>query len=449
MNRALFWKIAALAGLGLALVITLLILGGLVQERQARRDEAVAEMARASGGRQQLLGPILVLPVAFEEESWSPDKATGVNRRRVQQVIELRYVMPQTLAVEATLGTQERSRGLYTLHSWTGQQQLKAHFTGVQQALPQGDPRPWRLLTPYIALSVSDVRGIGTDLKVGIAGQVAIAEPGSELRFAPDGVHAPLPATLPLTGLDTLDVQVDLPLRGSSAWSVVPVGRENRVRLAGDWPHPSFGGDFLPTTREIGANGFTAVWETSHFATQFEALLRDCERRAGECRELQAPVQSVSFIDPVDTYLKTERAMKYAILFLALTFAALFITEVMARRSIHAVQYALVGKSLALFFLLLLSLSEHIGFGAAYLVAALASLLLQTTYLRHVLDSRARGLAFGGGFAAMYGLLYVLLGLEDYALLVGSLFLFATLAAVMLLTRRVDWNAVGRAGDAK
>jgi inner membrane protein len=443
MNRALFWKSAALAGLGLALLILLLIMGGLVQERQARRDEAVAEMARASGGPQQLLGPILVLPIAFEEETWTPDKATGANRRRVQQVTELRYVMPQTLELAATLGTQERSRGLYTLRSWEGRQHLKARFAGVQQALPQGDPRAWRLLTPYVAVSVSDVRGIGTDLKVGIAGQAAIAAPGSELRFAPDGVHAPLPATVPLAGLDTLDVQVELPLRGSSGWSVVPVGRENRIRLDGDWPHPSFGGDFLPSTREVGADGFTAQWDTSHFATQFEALLRDCERRAAECKELKAPVQSVSFIDPVDTYLKTDRAMKYAILFLALTFAALFITEVMVGRPIHAVQYALVGKSLAVFFLLLLSLSEHIGFGLAYLVAAVASLLLQGTYLRHVLDSRARGLAFGGGFAVMYGLLYVLLGLEDYALLVGAVFLFVALATVMWVTRRVDWGRFG------
>ncbi|WP_208530823.1 cell envelope integrity protein CreD, partial [Pseudomonas aeruginosa] len=240
-----------------------------------------------------------------------------------------------------------------------------------------------------------------------------------------------------------LEYAFDLSLLGSERLDIVPVGRDSQVILKADWPHPSFGGEFLPSEREITAQGFTARWQTSFFATNMEEALRSCVEEQ-RCDGFQARAFGVGLVDPVDQYLKADRAIKYALLFITLTFAGFFLFEVLKRLAVHPVQYALVGLALAFFYLLLLSLAEHVGFELAYLVSAGACVGLIGFYLCFVLRSVARGLGFSAGLAGLYGLLYGLLSAEDYALLMGSLLLFAVLAAVMVLTRRLDWYGVGR-----
>jgi inner membrane protein len=225
----------------------------------------------------------------------------------------------------------------------------------------------------------------------------------------------------------------------------VPVGRESRVHLTSDWPHPSFIGEFLPVKREISSAGFDASWQTSFFATNMEDVLSRCADAKSGCDALVQDHFGVSFIDPVDQYLKSERAAKYAFLFIGLTFAGFFLTEVLRRVSVHPIQYGLVGLALAMFFLLLLSLSEHMGFGLAYLVAAAACVGLISYYVRYVLGSLGQGMAFGAALASLYALLYGILSSEDYALLMGSLLVFGLLAMVMVLTRRVSWSNLGEA----
>jgi len=221
------------------------------------------------------------------------------------------------------------------------------------------------------------------------------------------------------------------------------VGRDSRVELSSDWPHPSFVGEYLPASREVGGAGFSALWQTSFFATDMEQVLQACVTR-NDCKGLGARHFGVSFVDPVDQYLKTERAIKYALLFIGLTFAVFFLFEVLKRMAVHPMQYALVGMSLALFYLLLLSLSEHLSFVWAYTIAATACVALIGFYVSHVLHSALRGGAFAGLLALLYALLFGLLGAEDYALLLGSVLVFAVLAGFMLLTRKLDWYGVGR-----
>ncbi len=219
-----------------------------------------------------------------------------------------------------------------------------------------------------------------------------------------------------------------------------------------DWPHPSFVGQFLPRGREITAAGFSADWRTSFFATNLEEALQRCPPQADpaipDCADFTGRHFGVSFIDPVDQYLRTERAVKYGFLFILLTFAGFFLLEVLRRFSVHPVQYGLVGLALAMFFLLLLSLSEHIGFAAAYAVSAVACVGLITFYVTQVLGSRVHGAGFGASLAALYGLLYAILGSEDYALLTGSVLVFTLLAIVMVLTRHVNWSRAGAAARA-
>jgi inner membrane protein len=218
----------------------------------------------------------------------------------------------------------------------------------------------------------------------------------------------------------------------------VPIGKTNVVQLRAAWPHPNFGGRFLPQTKQSDEHGFSARWEVSHLASRNSDLLQ---------RGLKDPSSletfDVSFIEPVNIYQQAERAVKYGVLFIALTFAAFFLFEILKDLRIHPLQYGLVGLALAVFFLLLVSLSEHVTFLYAYLAASVSCVLLIGYYLSHVLGGWRRGAAFAVKLALLYGVLYGLLLSEDNALMLGSLLLFVALAAIMVLTRRIDWYRLG------
>ena len=234
---------------------------------------------------------------------------------------------------------------------------------------------------------------------------------------------------------------INIDYAGTSALSFAPLGKNTTVQMKAGWPHPNFGGRFLPQTKRIDGSGFSARWEVSHLASKNGALIK--QEIANERDRTPLETFDVSFVEPVNIYLQAERAVKYGILFVALTFAAFFLFEVLKDLRIHPLQYSLVGLALALFFLLLVSLSEHIAFVYAYLAASSACAILIGYYLAHVLGAWRRGLALATKLALLYAVLYGLLLSEDNALMLGSLLLFGVLAAIMVLTRRVDWYGLG------
>jgi inner membrane protein len=251
-------------------------------------------------------------------------------------------------------------------------------------------------------------------------------------------------------------------LLGTEQLAFSPIATESKVTLTADWPHPSFGGSFLPSRREVTDSGFTASWELSSLATSASTAFTRQQRLcspgywgssetyaasaarghddSGPCLE----TMDTEFVNPVNVYSLSERATKYGILFVILTFVAVGLFEVMKKLRVHPVQYLLVGSALCSFFLLLISLSEHLGFATAYAIAASSCVALLAFYASHILGSIRRGLPFAIAISALYGLLYVLLQLEQTALVVGSIALFGVLALVMICTRHVDWYAFGR-----
>ena len=256
-----------------------------------------------------------------------------------------------------------------------------------------------------------------------------------------------------------LNASLDIALGGTESLALVPLARSNVFKLTSTWPHPRFGGNFLPGQRQVTGNGFTADWEVSSLATGAQAqflaghTVPSCDEvvpmsRYGDDRAL-APTSggidavAVSLVDPVNIYSKADRATKYGLLFVVLTFVGFFVFELIRRLPIHPVQYALVGLALAIFFLLLISLSEHIAFDSAYLIAATACIGLIGSYLSAVLQSRARGASFAAALAVLYAALYGLLVSEDNALVLGAGLLFVSLAILMLATRRLDWYQLG------
>lgn len=440
MNRSLLFKLGTIALLILLLMIPLLLIDGLVNERQGARDDVLRDIARSSSYAQQVTGPIMVVPYRKKVLTWKTRKDS--EERYQEESIEhgRLYFLPERFVLDGDVRTELRYRGIYQARLYHSDSQINGEFK-VPANYGISDVDAYRFGEPFIAVGISDVRGIGNDLKLQLNGASLGFEPGSGDDSFGSGVHVALPAH------DSRDEQTytfafELKLQGTEQLSITPVGRESQVTLRSDWPHPSFVGEFLPSQREVSEQGFTAKWQTSFFATDMQDALSSCV--SGSCAAMHNRAFGVSFIDPVDQYLKADRAIKYALLFITLTFAVFFLFEVLKRMAVHPVQYALVGLSMALFYLLLLSLSEHLGFAIAYGLSALGCVALNSFYVSSVLRSWLRGAFFGALLAALYGLLYGLLSAEDYALLMGSLLVFGVLGCVMVLTRKLDWYGVGR-----
>ena len=442
---ALALKIGAILFLTLLLIIPMARIHGLVLERQALRNSVVQDIARSAGYAQTVTGPLLIVPYTRrlrEQQLDANQKVVTVTREVAGEV----RLLPAALDVTGSLATDERRRGIYRVRIFNADTKLDGRFELPANYGVAGDVAEYSFGQAHLVLGISDIRGIGNALTLAANGAKINFQPGTGTAVVGSGVQAPLAIAATAQG-QTLDYHIDLALQGTGDFHVSPVGRETHVKLTSNWPHPGFAGEFLPRTREIRADGFSAEWQTSFFATNMEEALAHCnfviDASDKSCTAFRAQHFGVSFVDPVDQYLKSERAAKYAFLFIGLTFAGFFVFEVLRRFSVHPVQYGLVGLSLALFFLLLLSLSEHIGFAAAYVVSAVACVGLITFYVSHAL-SRAHAAGFGVALAGLYGLLYGILSSEDYALLMGSLLVFGLLAAVMVLTRKVNWSRLAQ-----
>ena len=438
MQRKLLSKLTAIALLSLLLLIALSLIEGQIGARKSRQDEVRRDVAASASGPQTLTGPVLL--IHYRERIEKRDKdAAGNEILRHELVARSRIVPAQRLDLDGALRVETLRRGLYRARLFhldgrvTGQFSLPANL-GLNEAQRIVDAEA------YLVLGLSDPRGLRNDPELRIDGQPRAVSTGTAGALPGTGLHAPLGRIDPHQAL-RFEFSLPLRLAGSERLAVAPTADSTQLTLASDWPHPSFQGRFLPSERQVTTQGFTAHWQISHLARDFERALQAGKGAA------DAEVLEISLIEPVNVYLKAERAVKYGILFITLTFAAFFFTETLRRLPIHPMQYLLVGLALAMFFLLLIALSEHIDFFVAYLVSAAACVLLIGGYLAGALASRLHGLAFGLGLAALYGVLYGVLLSEDNALLMGTMLLFAALASAMLATRRLDWYRLTAANE--
>lgn len=452
MQKALLWKIALVAIVAALLQIPVEMIRGLVAERKQLRDSVIAEIGRGSSEPQRIAGPVLYVPWTRRSvEATTITDESGHSRTSRKERVERGQValLPDVLTVEGAIDLQEKHRGLYKAHVYTLRATLRGSFTlppGLGVAEGSGTLEWGRAL---LVLGILDTRGIREPVQIEWGGAKPTLYPGGvEAAGVPSGIHADLGALAAATSrtATTHEFKIALTLLGTERLDVVPAGATTTVELASKWPHPSFAGRLLPEPgTKIDRDGFAARWRTSHFATNLAQIHQRCVQ-ARQCESFHQYTLGVSFFQPVDLYHTVERSVKYGFLFIGLTFAAFFLFEVLKRLAIHPLQYALVGLALAVFFLLLISLSEHLGFALAYAIAASACVALLGYYVGHVLQSRRRGAAFGAGLAALYGLLYVILRAEDHALLMGSLLVFACLAAAMVATRKVDWYSTTTSG---
>ena len=457
MRFPLLAKTGAIALVGLMLVLVLGRIEGLVWERKARGEEAVRGVEHSHAAAQSALGPVLERNCV---EEW--DVATGTGKDRVVNTSKREFRLQQVpgrLTVDGRTKSDPLRRGLFKVNAWVGHFTLAADFDSLAPLQPRLEHPDGRLQcsAPVLMVALSDVRGVRA-AAVSADGRPLAVEPGTGSSAYASGLHAVLPAArVDSEAAKPLALHLDIDLIGTSQLAWVPAADSLRWTLHSDWPHPSFGGQFAPEQREVRPDGFSATWNLSALATTAPAdvaralslctpatlpaaadVADDTSTKSDKCLDLM----SVAFIDPVNPYVLSDRAVKYDLLFIVLTFIAVGLIEVLSGRRVHPVQYALVGLALSLFFLLLLSLSEHLPFAQAYAAAATACAVLLGVYASAMLGRVLSGALFGAGIALLYGLLYALLQMEQNALVIGSVMLFAALATVMMLTRRIDWYAL-------
>lgn len=412
------------------LLIPLGMVAHLIHERQGTRAAAEHEVSDKWGSRQTLGGPILVIPYAVRRVD-----ANG------QQHVETSFatLLPRSLETEGELEPEIRYRGIFEVPLYTAH--LRFHGTFAldkisELRIPDSDIH-WA--DALLSVSVPDPRGIRETVRLQWENSGLDFEPGAGTGSVfSTGIHALVGKLLGARPdrSTPASFQFELAVNGSRELALLPVGQDTRLKLSSSWPDPSFTGAFLPDTRTVTASGFTADWQLYYLGRSYPQQWRSGEVDANL---LQGSAAGVDLILPVDEYHKSMRSAKYGILFLVLTFGAYFLFEMLGRLRIHPFQYLLIGFALVLFYALLVSLSEHVGFDAAYAIAAVATVGLITGYNGFVLGRAGRVVGIGALLGGLYLYLYVLLQLEDYALLLGATGLFVTLATVMWITRRVNW----------
>ncbi|EKS7111076.1 cell envelope integrity protein CreD [Enterobacter ludwigii] len=430
MKSPLFWKVSTLLGCILLLLVPLFMVSNLISERESYRNDVEHSLRQSTSGPQKLVGPLIAIPVTEVFYKLEDEKKVEYKKSY------LHFILPESLLVEGNQHVESRSIGIYDGQIWNTDLKIKAQFSTEKMAQLKGETMT--LGQPFLVIGVGDARGIGTVKVAKINGEALSVEPGTGVYGTLAGIHIPLSdkALEP----KTLALDMSFNLAGTGSFAVVPVGRNSEMTLSSNWPHPGFMGYYLPVKHQISESGFQANWQSSWFANNMQSWFAE-----GESPEWSSiPAFSVTVATPADQYQLTDRAIKYAILLIALTFMAFFVFETLTGLRLHPMQYLLVGLSLVLFYLVLLALSEHVGFTPAWIIASLVGAMMNGMYLQAVLKSWRRSGVFILALLGLDVVMWFLLRSEDSALLLGAAVLAMALFAVMYLTRHLDWYTLSQ-----
>jgi len=423
-------KVAALVGTLFILLLPLFVVRELIVERADYRNDVEDAIRQSTSGPQKLVGPLIAIPVTEVYTVLENEKEVTHKRSFIH------FWLPESLMIEGNQNVEPRKVGIYEGQVWQTDLAVKTQFDSDR--LEALNKENITLGKPFMVMGVGDARGIGTVNAPSLDGVPLSVEPGTGVAGEQQGIHIPLPA-LPFSQ-KKVSLDFSLTLNGTGNFSVVPLGRNSELTLNSNWPHPNFLGDFLPVKREISPSGFQAHWQSSWFANN----LGERFAQADKFNEPGLPSFSVAVATPADQYQLTDRATKYAVLLIGLTFMAFFVFETMTGRRLHPMQYLLVGLSLVMFYLVLLALSEHIGFTAAWVTASLMGALMNGVYLQAVLKGWKGSLLFTVALLMLDGVMWALLRSEGSSLLLGTGVLLLALGGLMFLTRHLDWYSLGQ-----
>lgn len=432
-ERSNIIRIVMLAFIALLLQIPIGTIEHTIAQRSTTKDEAVAEVTQKWGQAQTLIGPMLIVPYNYiSADPNNPKAAATVVRRQAT-------FLPAHLHVKGQLATETRSRGIFDVPVYQGNIVVEGDFQQPDLSAWQVPPEQILWNEVKLVVGLSDARAIQEQVTMRWDDQPFELQAGTDRGAIVDsGFHVLVPGK---SNRAIHTFAIPLRVNGSTSFFVAPLGKDSRIALNSDWRDPSFQGNWLPRTRNITDAGFSAEWTIPSLGRNFPQQWAYDESFMQMVRN---SVVGVSFVHAVDPYRMSDRSVKYQILFLVLTFAAIWLFEILANLKVHPMQYLFIGMALCLFYLLELSLSEHVGFIWAYCIASAAVVLMVLAYARVVLRARSRAALLGGGLALLYGYLFTLLQEQSYSLLAGSIGLFMALGAVMYLTRNIDWFGIAR-----
>lgn len=444
-------KLAIIGFLVLILLIPTAWITSLITERQRRAGEAMNEVASKWSGRQTISGPVMVIPYMKKEKAENP--VSGFVER-----VERAYFLPDNLNISGSLQPTILHRGIFDAVVYSASVDISSGFRVPDLAalnIPE-DQVLWKDV--FFAFGISDLRGISQNPDVAIGGDSLQAEPSSntgilisqsqkrnddapggdskEVRYSGSGI-------LMKPGWSTKEdfngkFSMKLALKGSKALQFIPAGKNTSVQLSGAWENPSFSGEFLPETRDVSKKGFTASWRILHFNRPFAQQWVNSEQK------LEGADFGVELLIPVDQYQKSMRTAKYGVLIILLTFIALFLVEVLQKIRVHPFQYILIGAALTIYYSLLLSFSEHVGYNLSYLISSLATVTLIGLYAISFLNNVKLAVLFSTVLSCFYIFIFVIIQEQDYSLMIGSIGLFSIIGMLMYFSRKINWYSPGR-----
>ena len=432
MRNSVTLKLISVGILILLLLIPTTMIKSIIHEREALNQQATEEVSAKWANNQTLCGPVLTIPLIVEEKK----------EEKTVEVTRYWQILPENLKVNGKAVPKKLNRGIYEVIVYQSNLAFKGDFELDQKAAALNAKTVlWD--KAFLTLGITDLRGIENEIKVSWANQTLEVEPGSRI---PELIYSGVTVNLPPLeefGEGSMQFAFDLNLQGSNNLSFVPVGSVTEIKLTSPWDSPSFNGAFLPDHREVSQAGFEANWKVLQLNRNYpQTWLGDHHSRT-----LQASAFGVDLISSLDDYQKSMRSAKYAVMTLALTFLIFFLVEILNGRKIHPFQYTLVGLALCLFYVLLVSITEHTSFNLAYVISSAVVVGMITLYSISIFRTRKLSLLLLVILAGIYGFLFVTLQMADYALLMGSIGLVIILSLTMYFTRQVNWYKLNLARE--
>ena len=411
-------RVILIASIIIILIIPLLLVQSLITDRQEYRQEAVSEISKGWAGPQSIAGPIITVSRKVERVD---------NKGNKHFTTKIDNYLPESVIIDAEVIPEKRYKGIYEVMLYKS----KLKITGTLNLSKLKVKYPREIFDEsHISFNISDLRGIQKNAELILDGKKYKLTPGSKNNIFKNGFYCDL-------DLNTQDLpknfEIELEINGIENMNFVPLGKFTEVNMKSSWDNPGFEGAFLPSTHKVTKNGFTAQWKVNYFNRSYP---QEWENKTYD------PFTSsfgVKFLVPVDEYQKTMRTSKYGLMLIVLTFLSFFMVELFSKKVIHPIQYLLVGLALIIFYSILLAISEYIIFQYSYLISSFLIIALIALYVKSIYQSKEISLIITGMLIMFYGFMYVILQLQDYSLLIGNIALFVILAAIMFLTRKINW----------
>jgi len=428
LKNNIYFKIGAIVFITILLLIPTSMIKDLINERESTQNETIKEVGSKWGEEQTISGPFISIPYyRYIKEFSKKDSA-----EMVVQIKEYLHILPTQLNIKGNINPEKRYRGIYEIVVYNSKLNISGIFNKIDLAAIDIQPKDILFDKAEFVVGINDLRGIEEQVSLTWNKETISFNPGvSSNDVVGSGINALL--SLDQNDSSSYNFSLNLDLKGSQLLYFTPVGKTTDINLSSEWSNPSFNGAFLPDKREISEKGFTANWNVLHLNRNYPQIW------ISNRHSISNSSFGIDLLLPIDNYQKSYRSIRYAILFIGFTFLVFFFIEVLNKVFIHPIQYILVGVALIVFYTLLLSISEHLKYNLAFIVSAIATLILIVGYVQAILKSGKLTMLISGILTVLYSFIFVIIQLQDYALLIGSIGIFIILGLVMYFSRKIDW----------